>query len=117
MYKFEKLTVWKEAFSLVKIAYNTILKLPINEKYGLCDQARRASMSVMLNIAEGSGAESDKEFLRYLYLSRKSLYEVVAITRFIESEYPQIDIEQLNNQIVVVSKLLSGLINKLKSIS
>ena len=115
MYKFENLTVWKKSVHLIEEAYKVIALLPTSERFGLVDQLRRAIISISLNIAEGSGADTDKEFCRYLYLSRKSLYEVVAIIKIIERLYPGVDIEVLVKDIEEVSKILSGLIKKLKT--
>ncbi|OGM24983.1 hypothetical protein A3D00_03720 [Candidatus Woesebacteria bacterium RIFCSPHIGHO2_02_FULL_38_9] len=114
MYKFEKLNVWQESMLLSKLCYGISKELPTFERNGLSDQIRRAVTSILLNIAEGSGSESDKEFLRFLYISKKSLYEVVALLKFIEYEY-KIGIEKTLNQTDTVGKLLNGLIRKLKA--
>src|SRR3989344_1112851 len=115
MYKFEKLTVWQEGLILSKLCYKILKVLPKTEQYALGDQLRRAAISILLNIAEGSGSESDKEFVRFLYIARKSLFEIVALLKFIESEYPNISINESLQQCDLVGKLLSGLIRKLKS--
>jgi len=65
-----------------------------------------------LNIAEGSGAESDKEQVRFLFISRKSLYEVVSIMKILENLY-NIDSKEVFDQIDLVGKLLNGLIRSL----
>ncbi len=51
--------------------------MPKEETYGLKDQLKRASISIALNIAEGTGDKSDKELVRYLHLAKKSLFETV----------------------------------------
>ena len=114
MYKFQKLVVWQESINLAEICYKIASDLPYLEKQGLSDQLRRAVISVSLNIAEGSGSDTDKEFCRYLYLSRKSLFEVINILMFIEKLYPKDDLAQIYNQCDKISKLLNGLIKKLK---
>lgn len=53
-------------------------KFPKEEKYGLTDQIRRATDSILLNIAEGSYRNSDKDFAHFLNQSASSLYEVVS---------------------------------------
>jgi four helix bundle protein len=61
------------------VFYKNILKVISNLKdYSLRDQTRRAALSVILNIAEGSAMKSDKEFARYLEKSLGSINEVVA---------------------------------------
>ena len=115
MYKFERLTVWNEALVLAQQCYKIGLKLPRYEQSGLSDQLRRASTSVLLNIAEGSGSDTDKDFSRFLVLSRKSLFETVALLKFIEKVYNNIPLNEAYNQADLVGKLLNGLIKKLKS--
>ena len=115
MYKFEKLIVWKEALNLAEQGYKISSKLPKHERNGLSDQLRRASTSILLNIAEGSGSDTDKDFVRFLVLSRKSLFEVVALLKFIEKVYNDIPLNEAYDQADLVGKLLNGLIKKLKS--
>lgn len=57
--------------------YAASAKYPRSEQYGLIDQIRRAAVAIALNIAEGSGAGSDKEFARFLRISFRSIYEVI----------------------------------------
>ena len=60
-YSFQKLTVWQESKKLVVEVYRLLDSFPKFEKYALCDQIRRAIVSVSSNIAEGSGRTSLKE--------------------------------------------------------
>lgn len=112
MQKFEKLTVWQKSLELVKVIYRLCDKLPKNEERNLIDQIKRAIVSICLNIAEGSGSQNDKEFKRYLFIAKKSLYEVMAILKIIKYLY-SIDIELIENQITELLKLLNGLIKYL----
>lgn len=52
--------------------YELIRKLPNEERFALCDQMRRAAVSVPSNIAEGKGRGSDKEFIRFLNIAKGS---------------------------------------------
>lgn len=115
MYKFENLTVWKEAANLSLQCYKISSKLPVYEKNGLSDQLRRAVTSVSINIAEGSGAESDKEFLRFLHIARKSLFETIAILKLTEKIYLDCVDVKCYEQCDLVGKLLNGLIKKLSN--
>ena len=62
----------------MSLIYEITATFPKEEKYGLIDQIRRAAVSISLNIAEGSGAGSDAEFSRFLRMSQRSAYEVIA---------------------------------------
>lgn len=114
MYKFERLKVWQESLELVKCSYQISNKLPRIEQSNLVDQLIRASTSVTLNIAEGSGSENDKEFSRYLFVAKKSLFEVVAIVKVINALY-NIDTEILTSKTDNISRMLVALTKYLKS--
>ena len=75
-YSFEKLDVWQESRKLVKIVYELISKFPDVERFGLCNQIRRAVISIPSNIAEGSGKKSSKEQVHFLEIAYGSLMEV-----------------------------------------
>jgi four helix bundle protein len=78
MYQFEKLEIWKLSIVVIKDAYKLTKEFPKEEQYSLSNQIQRAAVSISLNIAEGRGSNSQKEFANFLYTSIKSLYEVVA---------------------------------------
>jgi four helix bundle protein len=77
MHTFRKLEVWKKAMVFSQNIYLATQAYPKNELYGLVDQTRRAVVSIALNIAEGSGAGSNKEFIRFLQIALRSDYEVI----------------------------------------
>lgn len=74
-FSFENLRAYKAARSLVKDVYTVIDTFPATERYSLCDQLRRAIISVPSNIAEGSGRRSIKEKIHFLEISFGSLME------------------------------------------
>ena len=61
---------------LVELVYRKIRKFPKEEQFALCDQLRRAVVSIPSNIAEGFGRDSHKDFAHFLSQARGSLYEV-----------------------------------------
>lgn len=76
-FRFEKLVVWQEARQLVKKVYVITSKFPKEEQFGLTDQLKRASVSILLNLAEGANRNSDKEKSRFFEMSHTSIDEVV----------------------------------------
>ncbi len=56
--------------------YSITSKFPENEKFGLTNQLRRASISIPSNIAEGSSRHSNKDFTRFLQIAIGSAYEI-----------------------------------------
>ena len=114
MYKFEKLVVWQRAMDLTESIYRCLRRLPKSEEFGLKGQLRRSVISIPLNIAEGSGAESDKEFTRYLMVGRKSLFETIASLKLANRLY-SLPINRELEKCDELSKILQGLIRSLKS--
>lgn len=76
-FRFEKLEVWKDARELVSLVYRITADFPSKERFGLVDQIRRAAVSIVLNIAEGSTKGSDPDFRRFLKMAQGSINEVV----------------------------------------
>jgi len=73
---YEKYEVWQKAMDLAENVYGLIRRLPLEERYVLSDQMRRAAVSIPSNIAEGYSRGSDKEFIRFLYIARGSTAEL-----------------------------------------
>ncbi|HVT91109.1 MAG TPA: four helix bundle protein [Tepidisphaeraceae bacterium] len=71
---FTDLVVWQKAIRLGKLVYQLTKEFPVEERYGLTSQVRRAAVSVASNIAEGH-ARQGKEFSYFLSISRGSLAE------------------------------------------
>lgn len=109
------LNVWQKSIELVKDIYTITKTFPNYEKYGLCSQMQRAAVSVPSNIAEGAARNHDKEFMQFLYYSYGSLSELE--TQLIISydlKYVQ-DNSEILKKIDKIQKMLSGLINYIKS--
>lgn len=78
VYSFEKLEVYQSCRRLVSTVYKLSSGFPSEEKFGLTSQLRRATLSISLNIAEGTSRFSKKEKIRYLEISYGSTMEVIA---------------------------------------
>lgn len=74
--KIEDYEVWNRAMDLTVEVYKLMKLLPAEERFSLCDQMRRAAVSVPSNIAEGQGRGSDKEFVKFLNIARGSEAEL-----------------------------------------
>ena len=110
LYRFEKLNVWAEAKQLVVMVYGLLKKFPIEERFALCDQLRRAVISVPSNIAEGTGRMSVKEQIHFMEIAYGSLMETYCQLQIsLELGYiTEEDLKATKEKITVVAKLLSG---------
>ena len=73
---YRKLKVWLASKELVKLVYAKLSCFPPEERYALCDQLRRAVVSIPSNIAEGYGRDTHKDFAHFLSQAKGSLYEL-----------------------------------------
>ncbi len=111
---YKKLDAYIESKKLVKMVYTLLRDFPKEEQFALCDQLRRAVISVPSNIAEGFGRYSVKEQLHFLEIAYGSLREVdcqmdVALDLgYITQEAS----EEIARQINKVSAIIAGLRNK-----
>ena len=72
----EQLEAWKFSMQLTKAVYQLTAGFPVEERYGLAQQMRRAAVSIPSNLAEGAGRNGAKEFLNFIGISRGSLAEL-----------------------------------------
>ena len=111
LYSFEKLMAWQESRSLVKSIYVLLNKYPKYEQFALCDQIRRASISVPSNIAEGNTKNSSKERIHFIEIAYGSLMEVYC-QLILSKDLDYInddDLKLIKVQVDKVGKFLSGL--------
>ena len=73
---FKDLKVWQKARRFTGEVYQVTEAFPRKEQYGLTAQTRRAAVSIMSNLAEGSGRGSDRELLRFVRIALGSSREV-----------------------------------------
>jgi len=99
---------------LVEDVYRIAKLLPKDEKFALIDQLKRSATSVVLNIAEGTGALGDKEFKSFLRNALKSLYETVAGLKTAERLF-RLNITETVEKCNIVGKELNALIKSLKT--
>ena len=113
MYNFERLEVWYVARELVAKVYLLLPQFPIEERFALCDQIRRAAISVPSNIVEGDSRISPKEQMHFVEIAYGSLMElycqlVIAVDLgFLQKEAPELI--EVNRLIDQTARMLSGL--------
>src|SRR5687768_4659595 len=74
---YRHLIAWQKSMDLAEAVYTQTAELPLEERYGLTSQMRRAAVSIPSNIAEGQGRRSsDEEFVRFLQIALGSLCEL-----------------------------------------
>lgn len=118
-YSYKNLDAYKEAKTLVLQVYSLLKKFPKEEQYALCDQLRRAVISVSSNIAEGSGRTSAKDQAHFFEMAFGSLMEVncqIDIAHdlgYISKD----DVENIEMHVKSISALLSGLRRKIMGAS
>ncbi|WP_020537527.1 four helix bundle protein [Lewinella cohaerens] len=112
---FQDLDCWKNARKLAVAIYQ--LKGEINKDYGLRDQLRRASISIMNNIAEGYGRFSNKEKIRYLEIAQSSTNEVQSMLFILEDlSYLELtETQHLRDLATTTQKQTWGLIKYLRN--
>jgi len=112
----KEMDVWKKSIEFVVKIYRVTAKYPSEEKFGLISQLRRASVSIPSNLAEGAGRNSDKDFLRFLYISLGSILEVDTQV-IISQKLGFIDQGQLDDiclELTNLKKMYLGLIKYLR---
>ena len=113
-FSFEKLDVWQRSRVLVKNTYTMLNQFPKFEQYALCDQMRRAVISIPSNIAESSGRFSHKEkahFLEFALGSAMELYCQYTLAfdlGYISNDY----FEDTASEIKEISRMILGLKHK-----
>lgn len=80
-FKYEDLEIWQLALELIEVIYKLLKKFPAEEKYDLVSQGKRAVVSIALNIAEGSGRHTDKDFSLFINRAITSLQEVDGVLK------------------------------------
>jgi len=80
-FKYEALEIWQLAVDYVAQYYRLMAKLPEHERFGLVSQGRRAAVSIALNIAEGSGRKTDRDFSLFVNRAMTSLMETDAVAK------------------------------------
>ena len=114
--KFEDIESWKAGREAVRLIYMASMVEPFSKDFALCNQIRRAAISIISNIAEGFERGGNKEFLNFLSIAKGSCGEVrcqlyVALDcSYVSDEQFQI----ISEKLLETSRLISGLMKYLQ---
>ena len=115
--RFEDIDAWQKARQLSNMVYEYTKQDAFKKDYSLCDQIRRAAVSVMSNIAEGFDRGGNKEFIQFLSIAKGSTSEIES-QLYIALDNNYISQKQFNEIIEIstsTKSLLSGFIRYLKN--
>lgn len=114
---YKDLNVWKKSMDFANEVMSVIEIVATQRKhYRLIEQLEAAVTSISMNIAEGKGRNSKKEFVHFLHVSRGSLYETLTLLEIFQLRgWLKSNIfQQLENQAIEIAKMLNGLINSIE---
>lgn len=116
-FSFEDLEVWQKAVDFAYRVISLAEEMQTDRKhFRLIEQLESASTSIALNIAEGKGRYSKKEFIQFLYIARGSLYETITLMMIFNKNkwIDNIQLEKIKESGDELGKMLSSLINAVK---
>lgn len=116
MRDYRKYEVWEKAHQLVLFVYKDLLPcLPKSEQYDLTSQMKRAAYSIPMNIAEGCGRNSDKDFVHFLDTALGSTHELEYIA-LLSFDLKYFDPKKYEDLLLRLNEVKAKLINLIKSI-
>jgi four helix bundle protein len=114
---FTDLIAWQKGHELVLGVYELTKEFPDCEKFGLTNQIQRATVSITSNIAEGFSRGTDKDKIQFYRMAQGSVTEVqnqLIIAR--DLQYVEMaKFSKVHELSIIVSKLINGMIKKLKN--
>jgi four helix bundle protein len=115
--KFEEIQAWQKANVATLQVYRLTSNSNFSKDFGLKDQIRRASVSIMANIAEGHGRRTNAEFANFLNLARGSTAEVQSHLHIaLGLDYvSQTDFDELYQQLTEISRMTLALAQYLRN--
>jgi four helix bundle protein len=115
--RFEEIESWKKSRELTKQIYSVSGKTAFARDFGLRDQIRRASVSIMSNIAEGHDRGGAREFIQFLATAKGSAAEV-RCQLYVAADQGYLDEQEfaeLSTLATETAKMVSGLISYLRN--
>ena len=116
-FSFQDLLVWKKAIKFAEMVIRSFEKFESPRRhFRIVEQLEAAATSISMNIAEGKGRQTTKEFIQFLYIARGSLYEVITlliILRNLRWLDPS-TVDGFEKSAEEISKMLNSLIKSMK---
>jgi four helix bundle protein len=114
--RFEDIQAWKIARELTKEIYRVSSEGAFAKDFGLCNQIRKASVSMMSNIAEGFERDGNKEFCNFLSIAKGSVGEVRSqLYVALDQNYlSQADFEMIYQKTNENGRVIAGFMNYLR---
>jgi four helix bundle protein len=116
MFNFEKLDVWQKSIGLADLTYQLTKTFPVDERFGLTNQMRRAAVSISSNIAEGCSRGSKADFRHFIEIAVGSAFELVSHARIAQAQ-GWLNAEtnaKIYESALEIVRMLSGLRDSLK---
>jgi len=113
---YKDLQVWQKSIDLATTVIALVEDLNTDRKhFRLIEQLESAVTSIPMNIAEGKGRESRKEFVRFLFIARGSIYETLTLLEIFlrQGWITQEKFSELETSSIEIIRMLKGLINSI----
>ena len=111
---YEDLEVWKRAVDFAVQVIDAVENISADRKhYRLLEQIEASSTSIAMNLAEGKGRFSQKEFIQYCYIARGSLYETITLLEIfkLKTWISEETFSSLKSEGIEIASMIKGLIN------
>jgi four helix bundle protein len=115
-FAYENLEVWNRAVDFAVMVIDTVEDIAADRKhYRLLEQMESSSTSISMNLAEGKGRHSKKEFVQFCYIARGSLYETVTLLEIFRRKdwISDADFAAFKREGLEIASMIKGLINSL----
>lgn len=113
---FKDLNVWQKALAFADKVISVTEDLNTDRKhYRLIEQLESCSTSIAMNIAEGKGRNSKKEFIQFLYYAKGSMYETITLLNIFEKRkwISKDKLEDFEKEGFEIASMIKGLINSI----
>ncbi len=117
MQNFRNLQVWEKSHKFTLDAYQIPRHFPLDERFGLTSQIRRACASIGANLAEGCGRKSDADMSRFVQMAMGSASQAeyhLLLARDLQFLSPA-DYKRLDSEVTEVKRMLSSLLSRLRA--